>query len=173
MAKNKTIGEPEKIVEKPIRKKRVSKPKTIKIIETNDNDIPQSKFINTEPKKNISYDGLLNNKQFQLKFNTLKAQIELEKSFNVLLDFNNLCSVYKIFYIDDNTDEINILLNELISYFKSRLSRIKLSYTDYTNVNIYFENIKILYDKFKNNEIVNSDIDKLILMDNYIKYLLF
>lgn len=129
-------------------------------------------------KKYISYNDLLKNKQFQIKFNTLKAQIEFEKSFNVLLDFLSLSKLYKTFQIDKDTDEIDVLLNELVAYFKTRLARITLSYTDYNNINIYFETIKTIYYRFNNGELsINEDLkkelDKAISMNEYIKKLLF
>lgn len=191
MAKRKLNTElPEKIENiTPIKKPRVSKPKVKAMPQTfvedtfdlNENNTVETVVLNPvlEKHKNyISYDELLNNKQFQIKFNTLKAQIEFDKSFNVLLDFLTLSKIYKIFQVDKDTDEIDVLLNELVAYFKTRLSRIKLSYVDYNNVNIYFETIKTLYSRFNHGELAIKDdlkkeLDKALSMNEYIKRLLF
>ena len=72
--------------------------------------------VHIKNKKMISKKELLENNQFKMKLKRLISQIEYEKSFNVLLDFISLSKNYKTFHIDNETDEIDILLLEIVIY---------------------------------------------------------
>ena len=129
-------------------------------------------------KKMISKKELLENNQFKMKLKRLISQIEYEKSFNVLLDFISLSKNYKTFHIDNETDEIDILLLEIVIYFKKKLINKPLAYTDYQKIDAYFETVKTLYNRFQFSEgIIKDDLktelENALAMNNYIKYMFF
>ena len=134
--------------------------------------------VHVKNKKMISKKELLENNQFKMKLKRLISQIEYEKSFNVLLDFISLSKNYKTFHIDNETDEIDILLLEIVIYFKKKLINKPLAYTDYQKIDAYFETVKTLYNRFQFSEgIIKDDLktelENALAMNNYIKYMFF
>lgn len=134
--------------------------------------------VHVKNKKMISKKELLENNQFKMKLKRLISQIEYEKSFNVLLDFISLSKNYKTFHIDNETDEIDILLLEIVIYFKKKLINKPLAYTDYQKIDAYFETVKTLYNRFQFSEgIIKEDLktelENALAMNNYIKYMFF
>ena len=75
-------------------------------------------------------------------------------------------------------DDFDLLLEELVKHFKLRLTRIKLSYAEYKEIDWYFERLKNLYNEYKHSEMVkrkelNADLEKMKSMSNLIRWKLF
>lgn len=134
--------------------------------------------VKVKTKKMITMEALLADQQFQMKLNRLKRQIEFEKSFNSLLDFVNFSKNYRTYFIDNETDEIDVLLYEIVIYFKKKLVKIHLPYADYQKIDAYFETIKTLYNRFQYSEgaikdDLKNELNNAIAMDRYIRLKLF
>jgi len=126
----------------------------------------------------ITKDTLLKQQQFNNKLTKLKNLIEYNKSFAILLDFATMSKLYNHVKIDKQTDEFDILLYELVIHFKKKLTRIELTYKVYQEINDYLDTLKILYNQFKNSEIVDNELlkNKLIKLqdqESFISYYLF
>jgi hypothetical protein len=122
----------------------------------------------------LTLEELLVSKSFNQKVTRLIDNVRFEKSFNSLLDYMSLVKMYKVYSIDDTTDEIDILLREVVNTFRQRLSKISLTYEIYQKVNLYFDSVISLYNRFKtSNEIIKDDLtlelNSLLAMENYMK----
>lgn len=127
-------------------------------------------------KKFISKEKLLKEQSFKNKFDRLKNRIFLNKNFNELLDFKKL-NTNIIYYIDEYTDEVDILIQELIVIFKKRAAISQsISYKEYQLIKDCLENIKNLYIKYKQeglSDYVKSGIDEIIAANKIMKYYIF
>lgn len=129
-------------------------------------------------KKFISRVELINSPAFILKIKKITSRIEFEKNFDFLWNYVESTKLLRSVYIDSDTDEYDIILEEVVLYFKKRLKRIDLSYEVYSNIENYFENLKSLYGRFKrmslseNDELV-AELEKVKGMSDFIKYYLF
>ena len=129
-------------------------------------------------KQFISKNELLNNLQFKNKVDRTIKNILFSKSFNELLNIVEFSKLNRNFFIDETTDETDILLEEVITYFRKRLAKVALSYKDYQVIDAYFESIKTLYNRFKNCEgasknLLKQELEIATKMDAYIKYHFF
>lgn len=139
--------------------------KTETLIENN-NEIKTAKIISKEE--------LLKSKQFKNKVDTLVKNIFFNKSFSELLDYTNLNKMYKAYIIDETTNEIDILLYEVIQVYRSRLSNIVLTYDVYQKINLYLDSIISLYNRFNNSENLdksnlNTELSKLYSGERFMK----
>lgn len=129
-------------------------------------------------KKFISKDKLLKDKSFQNKVERLKKRIYHTKGFSEILDFTTLSKMYRTFYINETTDEIDLLLNEIILHFKKRLRIVKLSYEEYQKLIAYFDSLQTLYKRFNHGEGsikegLKLELNKLKSAEAFIKRKLF
>lgn len=135
-----------------------------------------NKSIQTD-KKNISLNTLLKTESFKNKISRLKNRLLQDKSIKGLLDFDALTKGYKRYTVDDDNDEIDILLREIILFLKKRLATSRnVSYKDYQKIDLHLNNIKNLYNVFKNEgntENLMLEIDKIISADKFIRYYIF
>lgn len=127
-----------------------------------------------ENNKRITVEELLNSKQFKDKFDKLKLNVLFEKSFNELLDFNTMNKMYKSYYISDDVNEIDVLIEEIVKTYRQRLATISLDHETYKQITAFFDSLKTLYHRFNtSDEIIKDDLkielDKLISMDRFMK----
>lgn len=134
--------------------------------------------VKEKSKEFITKEELLCNLQFKNKVEKTIKNVLFQKSFDDLLNISEFSKLNRVFFINDEIDEIDILLEEVINYFRKRLAKINLAYRDYQIINAYFETIKTLYNRFKTSEGASKNALKLELetalkMNNYIRYHFF
>ena len=84
--------------------------------------------------------------------------------------------MYKTFYIDNVVDEIDVILYDVILFFKKKLTKKTLSYEDYQKINNYLNNIKLLYHSYNyyiDNPPNQAEYEKMLSANNYIKRTFF
>ena len=178
------IGESDRKLAKPLEKISTEKIEIIPqtyiedIFDINNIDLSQPKVITNQViEKNISFitrEELLNNLQFRNKLDKIIKDVMFKKSFNDLLDISHFSKMNRVFFIDEYVDEADVLLDEVIVYFKKKLAKIDLAYKDYKTIDSYLESIKTLYGRFKHCEgseksLLRAELDTLLKMDKYIK----
>lgn len=129
-------------------------------------------------KEYITEVELLKNERFKQKVDKTIKRILFKKSFNELLDLSYFSKINRTYFIDETTDEIDVLLYEVTRYFKKSLTRIDIPYKDYQTILSYFESIETIYRRFNHAEgaikpQLKLELEKLLKMDSFIKYHLF
>lgn len=129
-------------------------------------------------KRFITKEELLKNKQFKNKVDRTIKTILFKKSFSDLLDLSQFSKLNRTFFIDDETDEVDIILVHVIDYFKKRLAKVELSYQNFKIIDAYLESIKTLYNRFKNEEgalkdELKAELETLIKLDGFVRYHMF
>lgn len=173
---------------KSIKKKSLIKPRQLAQTYVEDtfdfenieikNEIIIENNVNVINKKIVSEKDLLNNKQFDYKLKVIISKIEFEKSFEFLFDYVKSSQLYRIYYIDENKDEYDIILDKISLHYIKRLAKINLNYNDYKNILFYFDNLKRLYGLFKRasfneKEELNKILKKINTMHDYVATLIF
>jgi hypothetical protein len=129
-------------------------------------------------KKYITKEQLLVDPQFKNKVERTIKNIIFNKSFNTLLDLSTFSSSNRMHYLDEFTDDVDVMFEQIVFYFKKRLRSISLTYKDYQTIDSYFESLATIYQRFKNHDTLDKadlkdELDKLIKMENFIKYHIF
>lgn len=129
-------------------------------------------------KKYITKEQLLVDPQFKNKVERTIKNIIFNKSFNTLLDLSTFSSSNRMHYLDEFTDDVDVMFEQIVFYFKKRLRSISLTYKDYQTVDSYFESLSTIYQRFKNHDTLDKtdlkdELDNLIKMENFIKYHIF
>lgn len=129
-------------------------------------------------KKYITKEQLLVDPQFKNKVERTIKNIIFNKSFNTLLDLSTFSSSNRMHYLDEFTDDVDVMFEQIVFYFKKRLRSISLTYKDYQTVDSYFESLTTIYKRFKNHDTLDKtdlkdELDNLIKMENFIKYHIF
>lgn len=142
------------------------------------NQIEIENEVKKKQKKFITKELLLNDQMFLNKLQRAKSRIETNKGFDFLIDFVSSTKAFKMFDVDEKYDDFDILLEEIVKHFRIRLARINLSYTEYQEVEWYFERLQNLYNEYKHSEMVkrkelNADLEKMKKMSNLIRWKLF
>ncbi len=129
-------------------------------------------------KRFITREELVKNLQFKNKVDRAIKNILFKKSFSDLLNLSQFSKLNRTFFIDDETDEVDVILSFVIDYFKKRLAKIELSYQNFKIIDAYLESIKTLYNRFKNEEgamkeSLKNELETLIKLDGFIRRHLF
>lgn len=129
-------------------------------------------------KKYITKEQLLVDPQFKNKVERTIKNIIFNKSFNTLLDLSTFSSSNRMHYLDEFTDDVDVMFEQIVFYFKKRLRSISLTYKDYQTIDSYFESLATIYQRFKNHDTLDKadlkdELDNLIKMENFIKYHIF
>jgi hypothetical protein len=133
-------------------------------LETSSKKIIENK-IKKRQIKSISLNDLLQSKTFKFKLKSIIAEIDYEKNFNILLDFKNSLNKFKIYddILDIDKDEMDIILDKISDHYIKKLASKTLNYQDYKIINVYLNNLKISYQVFKNNSIIDNKTNNEIL----------
>lgn len=134
--------------------------------------------VKEKTKRFITREKLLDNIQYKNKVARAIKTILFEKSFSHLLDMSNFSKLNRSFFIDDETDEVDMILSDVVDYFKKRLAKIELSYQNFKIINAYLESIKTLYNRFKNEEgamkeSLKHELETLIKLDGFVRRHMF
>lgn len=178
LAQKNIVEKVEKIVEKVKVAPQTYTEDTFDLENQNTVEIVLENKIDKKYMKQISKEDLYELYSFKTKMTKIKSKVESEKGFGFLLDFVTATKMYRRFYIDETTDEFDLILYEVVLHFNKRLSRITLTYKVYQEIIEYFENLKSLYGQFKHAELVEEPelVKKLKDMNDkadFIKHYLF
>lgn len=130
--------------------------------------------VKVKTKKFITEEELLKSFKFGVKLDRYKSRIEYHKTFKEVLDLTQFSKLNKTYYIDDTTDEIDILIREIVKHFRKRLTKISLSYADYQKIDLFFKSLQSIYNRFNHGENAIKDdlkveLEKLVGMERFIK----
>lgn len=129
-------------------------------------------------KRFITKEELVINLQFKNKVDRAIKDILFKKSFSDLLDLSQFSKMNRTYFIDEETDEVDVILGYVVDYFKKRLAKTELTYQNFKIIDAYLESIKTLYNRFKNEEGVmkgqlKTELETLTKLDGFIRYHLF
>lgn len=164
---------------KRIKNKKQRSASTVKdIVKEEENDVKTGSSKNTLSKTFVTKSDILNSPSYKQKIEKIRKRIIHQKSFAILMNFNSMIATFRHMYIDNNTDEIDIILNEIVTSFKRRLSKIHISMVEYQQIEAFFENIKTAYREYVKNENKMTDsvqlkINTLLQLDKFIVKKLF
>lgn len=129
-------------------------------------------------KRFITKEELVINLQFKNKVDRAIKDILFKKSFSDLLDLSQFSKMNRTYFIDEETDEVDVILSYVVDYFKKRLAKTELTYQNFKIIDAYLESIKTLYNRFKNEEgaikgQLKTELETLTKLDGFIRHHLF
>ena len=134
--------------------------------------------VKVKTKEFITEEELLKSFKFGVKLDRYKTRIEYFKTFKEVLDLTKFVKMNKTYHIDDTTDEVDILIREIVKHFRSKMKKIVLNYKDYQKVNAFFNSLQDIHGRFNHGENaikdgLKAELEKLVEIDRFICFKIF